>query len=74
LSTGAHTPVRDVCQCEASTIIHRHYAVLIPVTLSAGTPCELHVDMIMTQLDRMLVVEMTTVRDARVEHISAYDP
>ena len=48
--------------------------MLIPVTLSAGTPCKLHVDMIMTQLHRMLVVDMTIVRDARVEHISAYDP
>ena len=28
-------------------MIHTHYAVLTPVTLSAGTLCELHVDMIM---------------------------
>jgi CBS domain-containing protein len=30
---------------------------------------DLHVEMIMTPLDRMLAVDMTTVRDARVGHI-----
>jgi hypothetical protein len=42
-------------------MIHKQYAML--------TPLELHVDMIMTQLDRVLAVDMTTVRDARVGHI-----